>query len=48
MSFIVKIGYKKFKFDNYNDAISFAMSAVKSQMDKDDEVTITINIKEED
>ena len=48
MSFIVKIGYKKFKFDNYNDAIQFAMSAVKSQMDKDDEVIITINIKEED
>ena len=48
MSFIVKIGYKKFKFDNYNDAISFAISAVKSQMDKDDEVTIIINIKEED
>ena len=48
MSFIVKIGYKKFKFDNYNDAISFAISAVNSQMDKDDEITITINIKEED
>ena len=48
MIFIVKIGYKKFKFDNYNDAISFAISAFKSQMDKDDEIIITINIKEED
>lgn len=44
--FIVSIGYKTFEFDDYEDAISFSLSAIKSRTDKTDK--ITIEIKEED
>ena len=45
ISYIIQIGYsKEFKFDDYDNAINFALSALESQKESDE---IIMKFKEE-
>lgn len=46
MEYKVRIGYTDFKFDDGEEAVTFAETAVKHLMDDDKEVTVTIYGKE--
>lgn len=48
MKYKVRIGYTDFIFEDGEEAINFAETAVKHLMDDDKDVTVTIYYEEED
>lgn len=45
MEYKVRIGYTDFKFDDGEEAVTFAETAVKHLIDDDKEVTVTIKME---
>lgn len=48
MNTIVKVNYTEFKFEDVNEAVSFAQTAAKHIVDEDKEAEVYIKINEED
>ena len=47
LSFVVDVGYRKFKFENGEDAMAFAVTAAKTVI-TDERVEIAIEVDEND